>query len=269
MKVYALVGSSGTGKSYKALEVAYDNNIDYIIDDGILIHKNKILAGISAKQANTTMEAVRRAIFDNEEHLKSVNLRLKEFDINNILILGTSNKMVNKIAKALELGEIHRYIRIEDVSDEAEIIKAKKSRKKGNHIIPVPTIEIKPMASGLKIDSLKRKFFRKNNKTEEILEKTIIRPTFSYMGKFYISQNVIEDIVRYEISKFEEFEKINKIKVININNSIHIQININIKNVLLIQELEKIQCIIKTCIENITSIYVEKVDVYISKLYIK
>lgn len=269
MKVYALVGSSGTGKSYKALEVAYDNNIDYIIDDGILIHKNKILAGISAKQANTTMEAVRRAIFDNKEHLKSVKLKLRELDINNILILGTSNKMVNKIAKTLELGEIHRYIKIEEVSDEAEIIKAKNSRKKGNHIIPVPTIEIKPMASGLKIDSLKRKFFRKNNKTEQILEKTIIRPTFSYMGKFSINQNVIEDIVRYEISKFKEIEKINRIKIININNSIHIQININIKNLILIQKLEKVQWIIKTCIESITSIYVEKVDIYINKLYIK
>lgn len=63
MEVYALVGSSGTGKSFKALEFAYENDIEYIIDDGILIYKNKVLAGISAKQANTTIEAVKRAIF--------------------------------------------------------------------------------------------------------------------------------------------------------------------------------------------------------------
>ena len=59
MEVYALVGSSGTGKSFKALEFAYENDIEYIIDDGILIYKNKVLAGISAKQANTTIEAVK------------------------------------------------------------------------------------------------------------------------------------------------------------------------------------------------------------------
>lgn len=269
MKIYALVGSSGTGKSYKALEVAYDNNIDYIIDDGILIHKNKILAGISAKQANTTMEAVKRAIFDNEKHRNLVKSKLKEHDISNILILGTSDKMVNKISNVLELDKIHKYIRIEEVSDESEIIKAKDSRKRGNHIIPVPTIEIKTMASGLKINSFKRKLFRKNTKTEQILEKTIIRPTFSYMGKFFISQNVIEDIVRYEVSKFKEIDKINKIWITNVNNTIYLRLNINISDIEMIAKIENIQFEIKRYIENITSIYVEKVDICIHKFNMK
>ena len=61
MRIYALIGSSGTGKSYRTLELAYDKDIDYIIDDGLLIHKNKILAGVSAKQAKTTMEAVKKS----------------------------------------------------------------------------------------------------------------------------------------------------------------------------------------------------------------
>ncbi|MCG4734992.1 ATP-binding protein, partial [Casaltella massiliensis] len=68
MKVYALVGESGSGKSYKALELAYEKNINYIIDDGILIFKNKIIAGISAKQASTKIQAVKRAIFHDENH---------------------------------------------------------------------------------------------------------------------------------------------------------------------------------------------------------
>ena len=37
MEVYAFVGSSGTGKSYRAQMVARKYNIRYIIDDGILI----------------------------------------------------------------------------------------------------------------------------------------------------------------------------------------------------------------------------------------
>lgn len=266
MKVYALVGSSGTGKSYKALEIAYDNNIDYIIDDGILIHKNKILAGISAKQANTTMEAVKRAIFSNENHRESVTSKIKEEDIKSILILGTSKKMVDKISNILELNEISKYINIKDISSEKEINKAKESRRRGNHIIPVPTIEIKSMASGLKIDSLKRKFFRKNNKTEQVLEKTIIRPAFSYMGKFFISQNVIEDIIKYEIGKFENIDKINKIKIANINNSIQIFINININDVIQIKKSYEVQKEIKKYMENITSINVESVNIIIDKL---
>ena len=34
MKVYALVGRSGTGKSHHSMWVARENNLDYIIDDG-------------------------------------------------------------------------------------------------------------------------------------------------------------------------------------------------------------------------------------------
>lgn len=33
VKVYAFVGPSGTGKSYRAQMVASENNIEYIIDD--------------------------------------------------------------------------------------------------------------------------------------------------------------------------------------------------------------------------------------------
>ena len=52
MKVYAFVGPSGTGKSYRAQLVASENNIHYIIDDGLLIDENEVLAGTSAKSTN-------------------------------------------------------------------------------------------------------------------------------------------------------------------------------------------------------------------------
>ena len=50
MDVIALVGPSGTGKSHRALMVARQNKADAIIDDGILIKDNKIIAGHSAKR---------------------------------------------------------------------------------------------------------------------------------------------------------------------------------------------------------------------------
>lgn len=269
MEVYALVGSSGTGKSYKSLELAYDNDIDYIIDDGILIHNNKVLAGISAKQANTKMEAVKRAIFLDIHHRKEVKMKIQEKEVKKILIIGTSKKMVNQISSRLELGEIKKYIDIKDISTEEEINKAKAWRKKGSHIIPVPTIEIKSMTSGLKIESLKRKLFRKNSKKEEVLEKTIIRPTFSYIGKFFISQNVIEEIIRYEINNNEYISKVNKIDINNTNNIITLSININICDADQIKNCNYLQEQIKRNIEKITSINVEKINIYISKMKYK
>ena len=63
MRVVAFVGPSGTGKSHRAQMVAREKNIDYIIDDAILIHDNKVIAGTSAKKAATRIESVKRALF--------------------------------------------------------------------------------------------------------------------------------------------------------------------------------------------------------------
>lgn len=50
MEVYALVGASGTGKSYHAMDVATDKQITHIIDDGILISRGVKLAESQLKQ---------------------------------------------------------------------------------------------------------------------------------------------------------------------------------------------------------------------------
>ncbi|MDL0168840.1 ATP-binding protein [Clostridioides difficile] len=222
MEVYALVGSSGTGKSFKALEFAYENDIEYIIDDGILIYKNKVLAGISAKQANTTIEAVKRAIFYNLEHRQEVREAIKKENIRKILIIGTSKKMVNQIVERLSIGRVCKFINIQDISTKYEIEIAKQARKEGNHVIPVPAVEIKSMASGLSINSLKRLFRKGSNRNMVVLEKTIIRPTFSYIGKFYISADVIKQIIEYEVYNFGSIDRINKINIENCNNFMNI-----------------------------------------------
>ena len=43
IKVYAFVGPSGTGKSYRAQMVAGEYDIHYIIDDGLLIKDNEVI----------------------------------------------------------------------------------------------------------------------------------------------------------------------------------------------------------------------------------
>ena len=60
IEVYAFVGPSGTGKSYRAQMVAGEKGIDYIIDDGLLIKGNEVIAGESAKKAPTKIETVKQ-----------------------------------------------------------------------------------------------------------------------------------------------------------------------------------------------------------------
>ena len=66
MQVYAFVGKTGTGKSYRAQEVAKKNGIDYIIDDALLIKNSKVIAGKSAKTEANKIASVKSAIFNDE-----------------------------------------------------------------------------------------------------------------------------------------------------------------------------------------------------------
>ena len=50
VSVYALVGESGTGKSFRAKLLGEKLGIELIIDDGLLIKNDKIIAGHSAKE---------------------------------------------------------------------------------------------------------------------------------------------------------------------------------------------------------------------------
>ena len=267
MQVYALVGPSGTGKSYRAIKVAYENDIEYIIDDGILIHKNKILGGKSAKQADTKMEAVRRAIFDNEQHKEEVKEIIKSQDIKKILLIGTSKKMVNQIANRLELGPINIEISIYDIATIGEIEGAKKSRlEEGNHIIPVPTLEVKKSFFGITTNPIKLFLKNKNNQQTREVEKTIVRPTFSYMGKYYITSSAIKQIVSYEISKYEYICKINNININNIKQNMEISINVDIKSCDIAKNCESLQKSIHNILSQMTLMNVTKIDIYLNKM---
>ena len=115
MKIYSYSGASGTGKSTSALEVAYTHQIEGIIDDGIFIVNGQKRAGRSAKFEKNSFTAVRRAIFQEEEHRADVIHAIKESGITSLLIIGTSDKMTNRIAKRLELGNIDKYIHVNEV----------------------------------------------------------------------------------------------------------------------------------------------------------
>lgn len=215
MDVIALVGASGTGKSYRALQVAQEHEADAIIDDGILIQNGKIIAGSSAKKEKNKIMAVRRAIFVLPGHAEEVRDAIQRIKPHRILIIGTSENMVHKIAKTLKLPSIQLIVRIEDIATNREIQTAQFHRlKEGKHIIPVPTIELKSHFSGYLIDPLQSLFKRSRIKRRKLGEKSIVRPIFSYYGKLIIDDRVIRSIVE-RIVKAKEFIK--NVKQVTIN----------------------------------------------------
>jgi len=216
IKVYAFVGPSGTGKSYRAQYVAGQNNIKFIIDDGLFIKDNEVIAGRSAKKAPTKIETVKHALFITEEEKKEIKKAIKKYRPESILILGTSDGMVQKIAKNLDLPEISKIIYIQDVATQEEMQTAKRVRTtEGKHVIPVPTFEIKKDFSGYILDPLQIFKSTGKGKAPYVSEKSIIRPTFSYLGNFTISDNVFRQILEYLCTKTPAIYKVLKTRINN------------------------------------------------------
>ena len=214
-RVYAFVGPSGTGKSYRAQLVASENNIHYIIDDGLLIHDNDVIAGSSAKKAPTKIETVKKAIFIEKEDRKNMREALKKVKPDAILLLGTSDGMVEKIAENLGLPKPEKTIYINEVATETEMETARRIRTtEGKHVIPVPTFEIKRDFAGYILDPLQIFKYRRNEEPY-ISEKSIIRPTFSYLGKFTISDTVFRQITEYVAKKTEGIHRVSRVRVEN------------------------------------------------------
>lgn len=270
MKVFALVGESGTGKSHKALLIAHREKIDYIIDDGLLIKKDKILAGLSAKKELNKIQAIRRAIFFDKEHARAVKKIIQEEKPKSIMILGTSAGMVEKIIETLELPPIDTVFNIEDVSSQKEIQVARASRiREGTHIIPLPGIEIQRKFPISLVESLEI-FYRKRYVKRKIGERTVVRPPFSYFGKLYISENAILDIIYFQIKNFKDVIKIGKTKI-NINEEgILINISLTLKYGNNIPKIVRtIQEHLKKELDYITGINIKKIDVSVDSLIIE
>lgn len=270
MEVFVLVGPSGTGKSFQAISVAKQRNIEYIIDDGLLIKGNKVLGGTSAKREKSVMGAIKRAIFLDDHHRSQIKQILKRENPKKILILGTSNKMVKTIVEVLELGQINEWIFIEDISTKEEIKLAKRYRtKEGKHIIPVPTFEIKKDFSGYFLNPLK--LFRSFGKEDgsEVEERSVVRPTFSYMGKYFISNGVIEDLVYYVANKIIGIFKINNINVVNTNQGLIIEMDARVVYGNPIKPLiERLQEQVKIEIEGMTSFHIVNINVNVKNLVV-
>ncbi len=198
MKVYSLSGRSGTGKSFQAINLCKEKNIEAIIDDGLFIYRNKVISGISAKRQRTIITAVKAAIFSDDERAEEAKESIARMKPESLLIIGTSDEMIDKIVARLELPEPSERIYIEDITTEEERGIARKQRKEmGQHVIPAPTFQLRKQFSGyfMKPMRILKEFGPGGDHWKDAAEKSVVRPAYSYMGKYHISEKVMSDII--------------------------------------------------------------------------
>ena len=267
MRVVGFVGASGTGKSHRAQEAAKLCGADAIIDDGLLISDRRVIAGVSAKKAPTKLASVRQALFFDKARADEVRGAIGTFSPECIMILGTSENMTRRIASALGLGAPERYIYVEEIASPEQIETARHIREKeGKHVIPVPEFEIKSDFSGYFLHPLR--FFKKGTPPDAAEEKTIVRPTFSYLGDYTISDNVIISAVRYEAMKEPSVHKVTDVGIRTSDHGAHLDVTV-IMNMCesIPNECIKIQHRIREGIERNTAINVRRVHIYVKSLY--
>ena len=273
IKVYAFVGPSGTGKSYRAQMVANSKGIEYIIDDGLLICGNEVVAGVSAKKAPTKIETVKNALFQDEAKKKEIQEVFRKRRPKSILILGTSDGMVQKIAANLGLPQISETTYITDVATEEEMETARRIRvTQGKHVIPVPTFEIKKDFSGYLLDPLQ--IFKSTGSENDpyIAEKSLIRPAFSYMGNFTISDTAIKQIIEIALNKVKGVHKLHRAIIRKqeggYGDGIYIYLELVVEFGYNILELtETVKARVKKEVEKLTAMNVLKMEILIKNIH--
>lgn len=270
MEIIALIGPSGSGKSYRAQVVAHNTNADLIIDDGLLIKSSRIVDGISAKQQPTKLGAIKTALFTNLDHRGQARNTLAAIRPHKILILGTSLAMVERISERLGLPAPHRLIAIDEVASAQEIRTANYYRKQlGKHVVPAPTVEVKKRFPNTLIESLQVMLHRPDPAKQAVFEQSIIRPTFSYLGKITISDKALEDIIKQVLAAFPCVNQVGKIRVVSEqgNAMLFVQYAAQYGQPLHVLAQE-IQAKVKTTVEGHTGFNVLAVEVFVTNVVV-
>jgi uncharacterized alkaline shock family protein YloU len=271
MLVYALVGPSGTGKSFHAKLVAEKYALDLLIDDGLLIQDDKILAGYSAKREKTYIGAVRAALFDDQEKRVAVQSALQKSGAKGILILGTSEKMARRIAERLELPQPAKIIQINEIASEDEIETAKRSRQvEGKHVIPVPAIEIERKYPHIFYKAV-RLFHRTGGiaPKSKLFEKSVVRPEFSKKGRVAISEEALTQMVLMCVAEHDQSvaTQVKKLVLRSDDRGYRIILTVDVPfGTQLTGQIHSLQEYIITSIERYAGLSIEEVSIVIDKI---
>lgn len=202
MKIYGLVGPSGTGKSHIAEQVAKETNSTYIIDDGVLVAKGHIIAGYSGKLEKHAIKAVRRAVFMDKEHRNEVRTALSHCPPDtHLLILGTSQKMITTICSNLGLSDGPIWLHIEDLVSEEELSLASRLRTYGMHAMPIIASEVQKSKHYRLLKRIQYRIHRRSDLGSfQQKKRLIVNPVFS-KGGIYVHPRAIRELISCVIAE--------------------------------------------------------------------
>ncbi|WP_407638092.1 Asp23/Gls24 family envelope stress response protein [Desulfotruncus alcoholivorax] len=189
-----------------------------------------------------------------------------------ILLLGTSTKMVDKIAERLTLPAIKEYVLIEQIASEKEIRKARRMRTQhSKHVIPAPTIEVRKSLPETIIDPiqvfLRRKGYQGNRGW---LEQSIVRPTFTMYGRLSISQGALGAIATHAAAAVPGVVEVKRSNIIRSEQEVTVEIEVILDITSKITDTSRdIQSKIKKYIETMTGLSIKSINVTVAGIKVQ
>ena len=270
IKTIALVGESGTGKSFHAQSIASLLNCSYIIDDGLLIHGQQILAGKTSKNEVSPLKAIRRAIFTDDKHMQAVRDTIRIRHADRIMIIGTSEKMVRLICERLGLPQPSRTVYIHEFAQPEDLMAARRSRDmEGKHVIPAPQVEVKKVFSHAIVASVSQLLasYRLHRHPPQTIEKSVVRPGYQ-MGRLTISESALASLVKVIIERHDPEVEVHQVRVQLSDGHMHVYGEVAVAlGDNLPQSLGQAQQEVYSQVRQFTGMHVERVDLNVVDIH--
>jgi hypothetical protein len=270
IEVTAFVGAAGTGKSQRASQVARQYGIDFVIDDGLVVSKGQIMAGKSAKAEKNMVRAIRRALFEFEPHRLEVTAFLASHAPCKVMLIATSESMLEKIVAKLGLDPPQKLIDITEVASVEDINNAlKERREKKQHVVPVSRTQIQRNIAGKLVSQLKD-LFKSKDRQDEI--RTVVKPPFSFDGHVTIEKEAILAMIRRLIVMGDHVVQVHELNFVSegngdvLNVDLVLDIKLGDKSALYLARL--LQKKLKVGLSFFTGMEVKRVNIRINEVFL-
>ncbi|MDR3264897.1 MAG: hypothetical protein LBT15_02695 [Synergistaceae bacterium] len=265
IEVVAFVGAAGTGKSQRASQVARQYEIDFVIDDGLVVSKGQIMAGKSAKSEKNLVRAIRRALFEYAPHRIEVVTFLASRSPCRVMVIATSVSMMEKIVKKLGLNPPGKTVDITEVASSEEIHNAlKERREKRQHVVPVSRTQIQRNFAGKLVSQLKD-LFRSRDRQDD--SRTVVKPPFSFDGRVTIEEEAIVAMIRRLVVVGDHIRQVRELDLVpegdDLNVNLVLDLRLGDKNALYIARL--LQKKLSVGLSFFTGMEVKKVNITINE----
>jgi len=131
-------------------------------------------------------------------------------------------------------------------------------------VIPAPTLEVKRTFSGYLVDPLRLRYFTKRGRPRRVesVEKSLVRPTYSSFGKFYIADTVITAIAARAASEVDGVHRPGRVSMEQRTDGISLEVEIAVRYGRFIPGiLAGVRRKVRAVVEECTALNVLNVDV--------